>query len=87
MHSFVLAPDVFGHSVSVGAIADVEVELRVRLSERIVELIVPDLKNIHARRPRDDRCNVQTKNERFHFDFLRRTVHLYAAFIPLEEEQ
>ena len=64
---FVVTTNVFGNSVSFGAKADVEVELRVRQSERIVKLVICLIENIHASGPRDDRCNAQAKNERFHF--------------------
>ena len=47
--------------------ADAEIQLRMRLSERIVELAVCVIENIHARGPRDSSCNVQAKNERLHF--------------------
>ena len=75
MRIFVLTANVLGHFVSVFEKADVEIELQVRLSERIVELIsCAIMKKIHARRPGDRRCNAQAKNERVHVVILQHTV-------------
>ena len=77
---FVAVTNVFGHSVRVFAKFDGEIQFRVRLSERIVELVACVIKDIHARGPRDCFCNAQARNERLHFVILLHTVRLYARF-------
>ena len=77
---FRLDHKLLGHSVSVFAKVDAEVQLRVRFSERVVELVTHVIKNIHARGPGDGRCNVQAENESFHLVIRERTARVYAYF-------
>ena len=73
----------FDYSVSVGAIADVEVHLRVRLSARVVKLIISRINNVHSRRPSNARCNAQAKNERFHSVIFQHKICLCALLTSL----
>ena len=59
----------------------------MRSSERIVELAIRAITNMHARGPGDGRCNVQAKDERLHCATLEHTVCAYALFIPIEREE
>ena len=68
----------FSTTVLVAAKGNAEVELRVRVSEWIVKLVICTVKNIHAGWPCDRRCNVQAKDERLHRVTLQYTVGGYA---------
>ena len=56
--------------------ADIEVELRVRLSERIVKLVICVITKIHARRPGACCCNAHAKNEVIHLVIREHTVNV-----------
>ena len=69
-----------GGSVQVSNIANAEIALRVRVSERIIELALHFIENVDPRRPRNNRCNAQTQNERLHLaTFLQCTPVLVFA--------